>query len=41
MPLPFPSSEGLGVGSSCLFPVPYSLFPCATGYSIVLQLLQN
>ncbi|NEO80491.1 hypothetical protein [Moorena sp. SIO4G3] len=34
--------------ASCLFPIPYSLLPtpyslfrCATGYSIVLQLLQN
>ncbi|NEO36175.1 MAG: hypothetical protein F6J90_07490 [Moorea sp. SIOASIH] len=27
MPLAFPSWEGLGVGSSCLLPTPYSLLP--------------
>ncbi|NEO96398.1 MAG: hypothetical protein F6K56_42235 [Moorea sp. SIO3G5] len=32
LPLAFPSWEGLGVGSSCLLPVPYSLLP--TPYSL-------
>ncbi|NEO79332.1 hypothetical protein [Moorena sp. SIO4G3] len=27
MPLAFPSWEGLGVGSSCLLPLTYSLLP--------------
>ncbi|NET82204.1 MAG: hypothetical protein F6J94_09740 [Moorea sp. SIO1F2] len=27
LPLAFPSWEGLGVGSSCLLPTPYSLLP--------------
>ncbi|NEP65762.1 MULTISPECIES: hypothetical protein [Moorena] len=38
---PFPSWEGLGVGSDSRFPIPCSEIPCATGYNIVLQLLQN
>ncbi|WP_149030777.1 hypothetical protein [Moorena producens] len=33
LPLAFPSWEGLGVGSSCLLPTPYSLFP--TPYSLL------
>ncbi|WP_287294827.1 hypothetical protein [Moorena sp. SIO2C4] len=32
LPIAFPSWEGLGVGSSCLLPLPYSLLP--TPYSL-------
>ncbi|NEO96457.1 MAG: hypothetical protein F6K56_42595 [Moorea sp. SIO3G5] len=32
LPLAFPSWEGLGVGSSCLLPVPCSLFPVPVSY---------